>query len=142
MGSRRQQGLTFREILVLAVVLLMIVAALYPVVHSRLGDFRLSRANEQLNELAAALERYKLDNHFYPTSGQGLQALVVMPTTQPVPKSWNKRGYLSGGSVPRDPWGNAYVYNDLEDGRYYELYSLGSDGAPGGEEAARDIRRP
>ena len=81
MGQHSQSGLTFREILVLLLVISAVVAALYPVVHARLDDYRLATAQSQLAELAEALERYKLDNHFYPTTEQGLAALVIMPTT-------------------------------------------------------------
>lgn len=141
MGTRRQLGLTLREILVLLAVLSLIVGALYPIVHARLDDYRFASANAQLDDIAAALERYKLDNHFYPTSQQGLAALVAMPTSEPVPRNWNSGGYLGSGAVTLDPWGSPYVYTDLDDGRYYELYSRGSDGEPGGEDTASDIRR-
>lgn len=142
MQSGHQRGLTFREILVLLLVILAIVAALYPIVNARLDDYRLSTAQSELGELAEALERYKLDNHFYPTTEQGLAALVTMPTTDPVPQNWNNRGYLANGQVPVDPWGKPYVYSSREEGRYYELKSLGSDGKPGGEDMAVDLAVP
>lgn len=141
MGSIGQRGLTFREILVLLLVISAVVGALYPVVHARLDDYRLAKAHSQLDGLAAALERYKLDNHFYPTTEQGLGALVTMPTTTPVPRNWNSQGYLDSPAVPLDPWGSAYVYSSLDEGRYYELKSLGSDGEPGGEDMASDLSR-
>lgn len=139
MGTSDQRGLTFREILALILIISAVVAGLYPVVHVRLDDYRLAKAQEELDELSSALERYKLDNHFYPTTDQGLVALVIMPTTDPVPRNWNQRGYLADGRVPRDPWGNAYVYSSRDEARYYELKSLGSDGQPGGEDMAADI---
>tara|TARA_R100000687_G_scaffold52104_3_gene41528 strand:- start:129 stop:569 length:441 start_codon:yes stop_codon:yes gene_type:complete len=142
LGQHSQSGLTFREILVLLLVISAVVAALYPVVHARLDDYRLATAQSQLAELAEALERYKLDNHFYPTTEQGLAALVIMPTTDPVPRNWNSRGYLSGSVVPNDPWGSPYVYSSREEGRYYELKSLGGDGEPGGDDMASDIPGP
>lgn len=136
---RHQRGLTFREILILMVVIAAVIGGLYPVVHARLDDYRLARAHEQLAELSSALERYKLDNHFYPTTAQGLGALVVVPTTDPIPRNWNKSGYLANGRVPLDPWGSAYVYSSRDEARYYALTSLGSDGEPGGEDMATDI---
>lgn len=134
-----QRGLTAREILLLLLILTAVVAGLYPVIHARLDDYRLATAETQLSELSAALERYKLDNHFYPTTEQGLDALVRSPESEPVPRNWNPQGYLPNRHVPADPWGQPYIYTSLEEGRYYTLKSLGSDGEPGGEGFASDL---
>jgi general secretion pathway protein G len=139
---RCQRGLTLREILVLLLVLSAIAAGLSPIIHGRLGDYRLASTHAQLNEIAAALERYKLDNHFYPATAQGLEALIVLPATEPVPRNWNKGGYLDSDVISLDPWGNPYVYRDQDGGRYFELLSLGSDGELGGDDMASDIRSP
>lgn len=136
---RAERGLTAKEILLLLLILAGVVAGLYPVIHARLDDYRLATAATQLVELSAALERYKLDNHFYPTTEQGLEALVRSPDSEPVPRNWNPQGYLPSRHVPADPWGQPYVYTSLEEGRHYTLKSLGSDGEPGGEGLARDL---
>lgn len=136
---RTQRGLTAREILLLFLILAGVVAGLYPIIHARLDDYRLATAETQLAEISAALERYKLDNHFYPTTEQGLDALVRSPESEPVPRNWNPQGYLPNSRVPADPWGQPYIYTSLEEGRYYTLESLGSDGEPGGEGLARDL---
>ena len=142
LGPHCQKGLTFREILVLIVVIGAVVASLRPIVNERLDDYQLAKAHAQMEEIVEGLERYKLDNHFYPTTEQGLTALVVMPVTDPVPRNWNNRGYLSGGLVPLDPWGRPYVYTSRDEARYFDLHSLGSDGKPGGERMAADIPAP
>ncbi len=135
----RQGGLTIREILVLILIISGLVAALYPIIESRLDDYRVATARAHITELAAALERYKLDNHFYPTTEQGLRALIAMPTSGRTPRNWNSTGYLPTDAVPLDPWGAPYRYESREEGRYFTLQTYGADGKPGGEGIAGDL---
>ena len=135
----RQDGLTIREILVLLLILCGLAALIYPVVESRLDDYRVATARAQVTELAAALERYKLDNQFYPTTKQGLEALVNMPTSGRIPRNWNSTGYLPTDTVPLDPWGAPYQYESREAGRFFQLRTYGADGKPGGEGIAEDL---
>lgn len=140
MACRNHSGLTLLEILILLLVFAGLAALVYPVVVERLDDYQVKQAEADLEALSSALEKYKLDNHFYPTTQQGLQALVAQPTSGPTPKNWNPAGYLSRGVVPLDPWGQPYRYESREDGRYYEIGTLGGDTEPGGEGVAADIK--
>ena len=90
-----------------------------------------------MRSIAGALELYRLDNRVYPTSAQGLQALVTRPTVPPEPVSWASGGYL--GIMPQDPWGGDYVYRSPGQNGNFDLISLGADGQPGGEGVNADI---
>jgi general secretion pathway protein G len=120
------------------VVILGILAALVvPKIISRPDEARIIAAKQDIASLLQALKLYRLDNHRYPSSEQGLQALVVQPTGTPVPPNWKAGGYIE--RLPKDPWGNAYQY--LNPGVHGEIdvFSLGADGAPGGEANDADI---
>ena len=97
------------------------------------------KARIQIESLETALKSYKLDNGFYPTTEQGLQALVEKPESAPVPKNWRKGGYIEKGKIPKDPWGNDFVY--LSPGAHgdYDIICYGADGVPGGEDNNKDI---
>jgi general secretion pathway protein G len=97
------------------------------------------KAKMQIESLETALKLYKLDNGMYPDTEQGLQALVEQPETGVVPKNWRKNGYLEKGRLPKDPWGNEFVY--LSPGTHgdYDIISYGADGVPDGEDKNRDI---
>jgi general secretion pathway protein G len=93
----------------------------------------------QIESIETALKLYKLDNGAYPTTDQGLEALVAQPETPPVPRKWRDGGYLEKGRVPKDPWGNNFVY--LSPGVHgdYDIASFGADGVSGGEDKNSDI---
>jgi general secretion pathway protein G len=82
---------------------------------------------------------YKLDNQMYPTTDQGLQALVEQPTSTPMPKNWNPAGYIKKGKLPADPWGGPYMYISPGSNGAFDLYSHGADGREGGESYDADI---
>jgi general secretion pathway protein G len=92
-----------------------------------------------ITNLETALKTYYLDNGYYPTTDQGLDALVVEPNIDPVPGKWRKGGYLEKGKVPLDPWGNDYIY--LSPGMYgdFDIISYGLDGVEGGEDWEADV---
>ena len=101
---------------------------------------RVTTAKSDIASLSQALDMYKLDNHFYPTTDQGLEALVSRPQSSPEPRNWNPEGYIKGNKLPLDPWDGEYVYmSPGEDNRPYELISLGADARLGGEGYAADI---
>lgn len=135
-----RRGFTLIEILVVIAVLAMLAALVAPNVFQHVGTARDATARSQIELLGAALDAYRLDNGRYPTTGQGLEALQVEPTTQPLPNNW--RGPYLRRAIPLDPWGNPYIY--LSPGevnpRGYDLLSLGADGEPGGEGEDADIR--
>jgi general secretion pathway protein G len=106
----------------------------------RTEEARRTKAIVQIRNIESALKLFKLDNGFYPTTEQGLEALVINPTVGEIPKHWKEGGYMEKGKVPLDPWGNPFQYlspgiNDPD----YDLFSLGADGEIGGEDRNADI---
>ena len=135
-GQVQQRGFTLIEILVVIVILSILGGLAAQTLLSRPDAARVQAAQTDLRTLSAALDVYRLDNYRYPSSDQGLEALVQRPSGSPEAKNWNPSGYLK--KLPSDPWGAAYLYEN-RDGRI-ELTSLGADGAEGGEGNAADIR--
>lgn len=134
-----ERGYTLLEIAVVVFIIGLLVTIVAPRIVGRTDDARRTKAAADLASLAQALNLYRLDNGTYPTTDQGLAALVERPTTAPVPKAWRSEGYVD--RVPTDPWGNPYVYV-LATPQRYVLKSLGSDGVEGGDGVAGDIDAP
>lgn len=132
-GSR---GFTLIEILVVVVIIGILGAIIVPNLLGRPDQARVTAAQSDLRNLGNALDIYRLDNFQYPSTNQGLEALVSKPSGYPEPKNYNPEGYVK--SLPTDPWGTPYVYERTEDG--FALYSLGADGAEGGDGLNADIR--
>jgi general secretion pathway protein G len=130
-------GFTLIEILVVVVILGILAALVVPRIMERPDEARVVAAKSDIRAIMGALKLYRLDNGIYPSTDQGLQALVVRPDTGVIPRNWKKGGYLD--RVPKDPWGAPYQY--LNPGIHGEIdvFSLGADGAPGGEEINADI---
>ena len=131
------RGFTLIEIMVVVVILGILAALIVPKVISRPDEARITAAKQDVATLLQALKLYKLDNFAYPTTDQGLQALVVKPAAAPIPANWKAGGYID--RLPKDPWGRDYRY--LNPGRHGEIdvYSVGADGEPGGEGNDADI---
>ena len=142
LGQREdtQAGFTLIELLVVLVILSILVALVAPRLMGRTDDARVTEAKVQIRNLETALKLFKLDSGFYPTTEQGLEALVTKPVTGKEPKSYRSGGYLEQPRIPLDPWGNPYIY--LSPGLHYEydIISLGADGREGGKEYDADIR--
>lgn len=134
---KQNRGFTLIEIMVVMVILGLLVAIVAPNIMGRSDQAKVTVAETQLSNIANALDLYRLDNSHYPSTQQGLEALVSKPTGSPEPKNWNPDGYLK--SVPEDPWGSEYQYVSPGTEGPYDLYSYGSDGQPGGEGDAADI---
>ena len=134
---RHAAGFTLIEIMVVVVILGILAALIVPKIISRPDEARISAARQDVATLAQALKLYKLDNLAYPTTDQGLQALVNKPAAAPIPMNWKTGGYLE--RLPKDPWGHDYRY--LNPGLHGEIdiYSLGADGEPGGEGNDADV---
>jgi len=133
---RRQAGFTLIEIMVVVVILGILAALVVPRVLDRPDQARAVAAKQDISGIMQALKLYRLDNGRYPTTEQGLRALVERPTTGQVPPNW--RQYLD--RLPTDPWGNPYQYlNPGVHGADVDVFSLGADGQPGGENADADI---
>lgn len=133
----RQQGFTLLEIMVVIVILGLLVAVVAPNVLQNQDRAMVEKARADIAVLEQSLDMYKLDNHVYPTTDQGLMALVKAPQTGPQPKNYRSNGYIK--RLPDDPWGNPYQYIQPGEHGPYDLYSLGADGEEGGEELASDI---
>ncbi|MEE8312289.1 MAG: type II secretion system major pseudopilin GspG [Candidatus Binatia bacterium] len=131
----RQRGFTLIEILVVVMILGLLISLAAPRIIGRTDDARITKARADIKALEGALNLYKLDSGTYPTTEQGLVALVEEPDSEPVPRRWRQGGYLE--RVPADPWDSEFLY--VSDGRQYVLRSLGADGEEGGEEADGDI---
>jgi general secretion pathway protein G len=136
--SRRESGFTLIEIMVVVTIIAILSALLLPQVMGKVDEARVAAAKQAIRTLETALNFYQMDNFRYPTSDQGLKALVEKP--DPPPPNWRAVGYLQAKTVPKDPWGNDYVYQQPgTKGGEFDLYSLGKDGQPGGEDANADI---
>jgi len=125
--------------MVVIVILGILAGLIIPRIMGRPEEAKQLKAKMQMESLETALKLYKLDNGMYPDTEQGLQALIEEPETGIVPKNWRKQGYLEKGRLPKDPWGNEFLY--LSPGTHgdYDIISYGADGVPDGEDKNRDI---
>ncbi|BAP77341.1 general secretion pathway protein G [Pseudomonas sp. MT-1] len=137
LNERKQGGFTLIEIMVVVVILGILAALVVPQVMNRPDQAKVTVAKGDIKAIGAALDMYKLDNYSYPSTQQGLDALVEKPGGNPQPKNWNRDGYLK--RVPKDPWGNEYQYLSPGTEGAYDLYSYGADGKQGGSELNADI---
>ncbi len=137
----KQQGFTLIEVLVVILILGLMASIVFPRVTGRAEKARVAQCRIQIHALANALENYHFDNGVYPSTEQGLDALISQPTGDPVPANWQLGGYLQTTHLPKDPWNNAFAYFcPGPDNKPYEIISYGRDGKPGGAEAVdRDI---
>lgn len=133
----KSRGFTLIELMVVVVIIGLLAAVVVPRVVGRGEEAKIAAARLQIKEIEAALDLYRLDNGFYPTTEQGLKALVERPTTEPIPRNWREGGYMK--KVPVDPWGNPFVYRSPGDHGEYDLFSMGADGREGGEGSGKDI---
>jgi len=134
------RGFTLIEIMIVIVILGILAGLIVPRIMGRPEEAKQLKAKLQIERMETALKLYKLDSGMYPSTEQGLQALVEMPDTGDVPKKWKEGGYLEKGKVPQDPWGNDFIY--LSPGAHddYDIVSYGADGVPGGEGKDKDIK--
>jgi general secretion pathway protein G len=132
-------GFTLIELMVVIVILGILAGFVVPRIMGRPEEARRMKARVQIEGIETALKLYKLDNGLYPTTEQGLQALVEAPTVGQLPRAWREGGYLEKGKVPKDPWDGDYIY--LSPGIHgdYDLLSYGADGEPGGDGNDADI---
>ena len=132
------RGFTLIEMLVVIVVIAILAGLVGPLVFRNVGDAKVSAAKAQLEIFGLALDQYRLDNDYYPSSAQGLEALREPPTGDPPARNW--RGPYLKKPVPLDPWDRPYVYRCPPDSDGYDLVSYGRDGKPGGTGEDADVR--
>lgn len=133
--ASRQRGFTLIEIMVVVAIIAILGATVVPLIMDRPNEARVVRAKNDIANYSSALELYNLDNFNYPSTDQGLEALVTKPSGDPEPQNWKSSGYVK--KLSKDPWGRDYLYQS-EEGQF-EIVSLGSDGIEGGEGFAADI---
>ncbi len=135
--SRLQRGFTLIEVMVVVVILGILAAIVVPKVMDRPDVARVTKAKQDIRALESSLNLYKLDNYNYPSTDQGLEALVNKPAGSPEARNWKAGGYLD--RLPKDPWGNDYQYLSPGVHGSIDIYSLGADARQGGEGVAADV---
>jgi len=135
-GNNRN-GFTLIEIMVVVVILAILAALIVPKIMSRPDEARVVAARQDISTIMQALRLYRLDNIRYPSSEQGLAALVAPPAMAPVPPNWKAGGYLE--RLPKDPWGNPYQFLNPGLRGEIDVFSFGADGVAGGEGTDADI---
>ncbi len=137
---RKNDGFTLIELMVVVIILGILAGLVIPRIVGKPEEARRVKARIQIQNFKKALQLFYLDNGFYPTTEQGLKALIEKPATGRVPRKYRDGGYLEGHKIPQDPWGNPYVY--ISPGTHdksFDIFSLGSDGEEGGEGNDADI---
>jgi len=133
----QQRGFSLVEILVVLVIMGLLISIVAPTVLNQADDARIKKAEADFKAIETALKIYRLDNFVYPTTEQGLEALVSASPLDPQPRNFKDGGYLS--DVPLDPWGRPYLYLSPGDNGEVDIYSFGADGLPGGEGQNADV---
>ncbi|MEK6576725.1 MAG: type II secretion system major pseudopilin GspG [Nitrospirota bacterium] len=134
----QKEGFTLIEIMVVITILAILAVLVVPKIVGRTDEARRTAATVQIRNIEQALNLFKLDNGFYPSTEQGLDALVRAPTIGETPKKWKEGGYLP--KIPKDPWGNPYQYISPGGHGEYDLYSMAADGEVGGYNKDIDIQ--
>ena len=139
MSARREHGFTLIELLVVIVVITVLASLVGPMVFRNVGDAKITAAKAQMELFGLALDQYRLDNDYYPSTAQGLEALRSVPTGEPAARNW--RGPYLKKAIPPDPWGRPYVYQSpgQKNPAGYDLLTYGRDGRPGGDGEDQDI---
>ncbi len=132
-------GFTLLEIIVVVFILSLLVAIVAPKIIGRTDDAKIADAKIQIRNFETALKLFKLDTGFYPTTEQGLDALLNKPTTGQIPANYKDGGYLEQRKIPLDPWGNPYIYVSPGIHGDFDIVSYGADGKEGGQGKDADI---
>lgn len=136
----RKKGFTFIELMAVVIILGILAMYVMPRIFGRIDEAKATAAKVQIKSFEQALRLFYLDNNFYPSTEQGLEALVEKPTTGKIPEKWREGGYLEKNTIPVDPWGHPYVYlSPGRNGEDYEIISYGKDGQEGGAGYDADI---
>lgn len=133
----REDGFTLLELIIVVTILVVLIGLVAPNIIGEPDKAKVAAAKIDIRNVSSSLQRYYLENYRYPTTEQGLQALVTRPEGEPTPKNWDPNGYLP--RLPKDPWGNDYVYISPGERGAFDLYSYGRDGKEGGSDIDADI---
>lgn len=136
-GHRSASGFSLVEILVVLVIMGLLISIVAPTVLNRADEARVQKVQADFKAIETALKIYRLDNFVYPSTEQGLEALVAPSPIEPQPRNFKQGGYLA--DVPRDPWDRPYLYLSPGDNGDIDIYTLGADGLAGGEDQNADI---
>ncbi|MEM1188687.1 MAG: type II secretion system major pseudopilin GspG [Pseudomonadota bacterium] len=136
-GGKGARGFSLVEVLVVLVIMGLLVSIVAPTVLNQADDARIKKARADFKAIETALKIYRLDNYVYPSTEQGLEALVSPSAIDPIPRNFKTGGYL--GEVPRDPWDRPYLYLSPGDRGEVDIYTLGADGLAGGDAQNADI---
>ncbi len=134
-----EKGFSFLELMVVVVILGILATYIAPRFMGRAEDAKAVKAKVDIAALETSLKLYKLDNSNYPTTEQGIMALIEKPSTEPAPMNWKEKGYLAKAKIPKDPWGREYLYLCPGIHDDYDIISYGADAAPGGDGKNKDI---
>lgn len=136
-NKNTEKGFTLIEIMVVIIILGILASYVAVKVTGQTEEARKTQAKVQIETFRTALDLYKLDNGSYPTTEQGLKALVSPPTVGKLPRKWREGGYIS--KIPKDPWGNDYVYMSPGEHGDFDISSYGDDDEPGGQGKDADV---
>jgi general secretion pathway protein G len=139
--ARRQRGFTLIEIMAVVIIMGLLAGIVGVAIFGQLDTARVNTTRTQMKQLEAALSFYQMDNGRFPSTDQGLRALVEQPSVGQAARNYRPGGYLQGGQVPTDAWGNEYLYEfpGSNNPEGFDLWSLGADGQPGGSETDADV---
>jgi general secretion pathway protein G len=133
------KGFTLIELLVVILILGLLAGIVGPKLFGHADEAKVTKTKVQMENISTALKMYKLDNGVFPSTEQGLEALVAPPQGSDAPKKWRKGGYLEKPKVPKDGWNNEYIYLCPGSHSDFDIISYGADGTPGGEDFNKDI---
>jgi general secretion pathway protein G len=140
MKRKEKNGFTLIEIMVVVIILGLLAGLVLPRILGQEDKAKVETAKVQIRSLEGALDAFKLDNGFYPSTEQGLEALIKKPDVGRVPNNWREGGYLKPARIPKDPWGKEFVYlSPGNEGHEYDIISYGADNEPGGEGYNADV---
>lgn len=136
----KHKGFTLIEVLVVLMIIGLMAAIVFPRMGQRAEKAKVAQCRIQMKAFASALENYYFDNSCYPSTQQGLEALVKLPATGRIPANWSTGGYLDTNFLPNDPWNTPYIYlSPASSGKRYDIISYGADGTSGGEGLHKDL---
>ncbi|MDR3354650.1 MAG: type II secretion system major pseudopilin GspG [Synergistaceae bacterium] len=137
--GKRRSGFTLVEIMVVVVIIGMLAAIIGPRLSDNTDQARITSTKTQITQIENVLQMFHINNGFFPTTEQGLRALIEKPTIPPEPKNFPRGGYMNSKSLPKDAWGNEFIYKCPGENGDYDIISLGADGKEGGEGKNADI---